>query len=1399
MEVFADENDRPNSIPLAPIVLPEEVKSTVHSIIDAARNQENQKEPGPWNKAHGHKKGKLFGKCTTTNELGFEIHKDEDDKVITCENVKTPCIPPIPIADSEIKFNKPFIYPPKFCAQSKAIKGWITPVTTEEKPDKNAIPQYNKCKLYARPNMEFSPEELKGYIVFKKKSINNAFTKEHDIYWGCGPDYNIRMYPHFAIFSKTENIVENNEIYVPSKMPGMVVAFNEIYNNDQKVELQFEEILASRIKRNETIIAATDMEETMCITSEKIQRRKSFFPLRKSLAPSTFKALSKMSVKCDSSEAGEQLSSKNSTEPSISIQASLTASKENITLPSHSKTEENSVVPPLTNYVRDQIVVRNKETTDNTTIHTQSQQCIDEVNIKATPPKTFEIFRDENATDLGKNTPSVNKTNVAPENDFQFKTPALPLSNSVLTSVPGTSNKIQFEIFEDVNLPNSKTNSISKTETNFFDPEETCSTHTFNIFLKAQSVSTPKSITKCQPQIQIGNILKEVTPTIPEQMEDKQFSTCTGTPVPSAATTITVTYSPPRQQLSTILETSEHGTTQGTHTTGATTKSTISSPEFDLEYHTQTATVNQQQPALEPVKESSCESSFVGSPRYYEQNVEKLMNSMKIVDVTDNVLKSQSEIFATPAAMRLENKSKSNGFNFSIFEDDVSNADVKKVGNFSRLEEKEDTETFKTVPPIHFQDDKTETITKVHITSQVKFQDDKTETVPKIFFQPMLSAQLPEEKTDTTSKILLNPPQPIQFPEDTTENISNYMLAPPKLSKFEDDMADAFKTKNGISDDYFAFFGQTPPKVSKQLVCKQLESGLLPQMRTAMNTQTPLSQECKRFCDNDTPDLQKLKPIALFEADPLKHTINKECNSKVDFSSKNLPDFSLIENSESNKQTSNTKEIFKKSKSVFRDSYIPDFSIIDDSQPVTKKSSECKTKSINKSFLPEFSYTEGQQQKQIKSVDISYIPETQPDISVIKLSQPIESRILKQSSPASNLQLPFHDDFSKINVDENKVADDIYWKQTAKDKAVSNSTHEGTSLKNILMDTFMKDFSEPHPIPQNFKEKAMIQSSKNTSLRFLNESVNKKTENRDSCVEKSKNSIVVKLSPSLCSETKLNFLHPEHRRVTSPQQEKTRSTDKENDKYFELNCETELFSTNISMIKNSTWLRNHDPGLVNSNKQMSQIQENSLNIKHAEISSTSFSRSTLKGPQNGKCGGVTALKLSSTEKPLCNNDFSIEISASELAAINANKLSTNTIQSIFIPASPEPNDDSCEMSIYYKKTPKTPKSEVHIWDDSDALKLSTNNHYVHAETDLNQTHQIIENMVIDPNVNPFNVDLINAFLEQHYVISYLESLPTCKLVGGVQRLKPHATIDVKGVNFEVLKLVGEGAYGAVFW
>lgn len=1371
----------------------------VRTIIDAARNQENQKEPGPWNKA-GRKKGKLFGKTKVTNDLGFDIHQDEEDEEE--EDVNKPCVPPIPIKENEIRFNKPFIYPNNFFSKSKPIKGWAIPVTTEEHPDKNTLPKYKKFKLYPRPNMEFQPEELKAYYILKKRGIENAFTKERDIYWGNGPNYNIRLYPHFAKQSKPQKLEPMDAPYIPDKVPGLKVAYDEIYNKEEKVERQFEEILALRIKWNKTIVATTDMEETMCTTSEKVARRKSFFPLRKSLAPAAFKASNRMSVMAEESEENEKsmanYPNKEITKPEQEIVKVTAVVKEvNANIKETQQIVKTVTIKETTVYEeRTSMVMSQQKQTEN-------KDQVENVTNEVTNKKPFEIFTDESVVEVKENkSPST----TAALDDFQFKTPALPIANS--TAVAGANNKLPFEIFTDENQAKNSPSAMPKPDFGcgtggFFDPEETCSTQTFNIFLKAQSVSTPKAITKAQPQRQFGNIIKEVVPspltTTTEQQDEVVNDENVNYIAAAAAANVQVpvaVYSPPRQQLSTILETSEHGTTQGTHTTGATTKSTISSPEFDIDSHAQTTTNPPTATPLETVKELSCESSRTISPT---QNVDKMMNSLKIQNVTDfNISKPQTDL-ATPGGVRLQKTGpgsgpRSGGLDFSIFEDTMDNKQ-QKVGNFSRLEEKEDTAAgavFKALPPIRFQDDKTETIPKMLLTAQqVRYQEDKTETISKMLFAPAAPIQFQEDKTETISKMLLGPPQPIKFPEDKTETISKFMLKPPEPKIFEDEEKsnEKQKTMKNIPepmthDDSFEFFGQTPPKGNKSIPNKQTDKGPLSNIRTAADTRTPLTFDSKRFCDKDTPDIQKAKnlskPIALFE-DELMPSNKPSGNIK---NNSFLPDFSIIQDSQP--VAAQNKEKPFKTKSVFRDSFMPDFSLIEDSQPPAKPQmpKENPHKTINESILPEFSLIENTQPKS---------KQTEPNDSIIISSQPVEPRILKQTSMKSSMQTSY----------QQKMNDNMHWKETPNPKSIANRTQEGTTLKNILMDSFMKDFSEikePPPVPKDIKEITMVQPSKNNStLRFLNESLSKPT-------EQSNTSRINNISST--KETKLSFLAPAPPppKDKSPNKEKKRSSGSnsggDDDKFFELNCETEMFGTNISMIKNSTWLPNHGPSSKgNAAKQLSQIQEQSLHIKPEEFSTNSSTLKSQPQPHTLSSESSRKSKLSFIDKSINHNDFSIEISASELAAIKQKQPKPQTDKNpIVIQESPDRDDDNnCEMSIYYKHTPKTPKPQVHIWDDADAFKTPSNNHYVHPEINLNETHQVIENICIDPNVNPFNVDLINAFIEQHDVIGYIENLPTCKLVGCIQRLKQHTTINIKGVNFEVLKLIGEGAYGAVFW
>lgn len=1402
VQVLKDENENPNITSkslIEPSSSNDREKSVVRSIIDAARDQENRKEPGPWNRANSHKKGKLFGSSKTSHELGFEIHEDGMDDDF--ETVKKPCIPPIPVADDELKFNKPFIYPEKFCAVSKPIKGWMIPVTTEEKPDTKTLSEYNKCKLYPRPNVEFQPEELKAYNVLKKRGINNEFTKERDVFWCSGPQYNVRFYPHFATKSKDQTPDSMDHFFMPEKIPGLKVAFEEIYKKEDQIERQFEEILASRIKRNETIMETADIEETMCLTSEVVQRRKSFFPMRKSMAPATFKTSSTVSVMPVHNENLEKPS------PEVSVSNAeigpagvnaiqVTYENKNDILPESNKEETIQTSAPATLPSLALKVASNNEEPRQTLVlkelETEWQSQVDDKKTvgKAISPIPFQIFQDDSAVEE-KCSP-----NVPDEAEFQFKTPAVPIASSA--TIAAVPRKLPFEIFEEENLHQNSVD-IGCGTGGFFDAEETCSTQTFNIFLKAQSVSTPKATLKAKPQRQFGTVLKEVTP--PESKSESVSIQCPPVAEQNCAAEIqnttpaapeTVPYSPVRERLSTILETSEHGTTQGTHSTGATTKSTISSPEIDAESQVQTpATVGShfRHTVLETVKEMSCEIP-----------VDKVMENPKNQNTDNNiskVLSSSAKVIETPLAMRLQNKSLTGGLEKSLFDLSIKKAE-NQVGNFSRLEEREDTAAslmFKLMPSIRFQDDKTETIPQIFVSSQqFKFQDDKTETIPKIVLEaPSKSYQNQEERTDNISKIFLDPPKSVKYPDDKTETISKFMFEAPQLPIFDDKVEPLHvEEEKGLGksvepNDSFEFFGQSPPKASKQLLIKQVERCSLSQVRTASDSRTPLMFDSKRFCGKDAR--VHTKPTVLFE-DELEQDLKNKCNVAIENNMKDSFISNFLFNKENQQQALLHIKAQGSSKSAFRDSFIPDFSLIEDSQPQAKQI-QCKSHlkaAANESIMPEFSFIKNTQPKSNESEqnstrnksllpDFSMVPETQSNESVIKSSQPITSRIfqpslLSKSTASKNCSLT---GMERSKTDSNRTA----------------SAQDDTALKNILMESFVRDFSEikePRAVPLDTSKISLVKQFKtNSSLKFLDESL-KQSRNIPTMSSGSVSHI------SAAKDAKPKCRAPQssvERKCSKEKQPQPHGSDV--DQFFELNCETAMFGTNISMIKNSTWLPNHGPSASSNNPfQAEQIHEKSLHIKCEDIS-TSDLRPPVSSAQSNSC-------IDAQQQHPTTNDLSIELSASELAAINANSLRRQADKTIVIPESPEQNDDdNNERSIYYKQTPKTPKAQLHIWDDSDALQTDHQNHYVHAETDLNNTHLIIENMAIDANVNPFNVDLINAFLEQHYVVSYLESLPTCKLVGCVPRLMQNVKIDINGTCFSVLKLVGEGAYGAVFW
>ncbi|XP_050743867.1 uncharacterized protein LOC108030943 isoform X2 [Drosophila biarmipes] len=273
VKVFSDENAGTKiPLPISEI----EVRSSLRSIIDAARGQENKKEPIAWNKANVkcHRHGQIFGRKTVPG-LGFDIHLDEQ------------VMPPI--TNYENRLEQSFKFPTNFVSKNKPQVPWVTPVTIEDEPNANGLPCYNKCLLYPRPNLEFSPEEYRAYVHLKPCNPEHSYVQRNDEWWGaCRVLRGIRCYPNFARSSKPQPCDELDNFWKPPSVPGLQVVFDKLYNDEKQQEYQTEELLAAKWlqNRNMTVHGDFDMEETVCLPGNKMPRRKSFFPSsRKSVIP----------------------------------------------------------------------------------------------------------------------------------------------------------------------------------------------------------------------------------------------------------------------------------------------------------------------------------------------------------------------------------------------------------------------------------------------------------------------------------------------------------------------------------------------------------------------------------------------------------------------------------------------------------------------------------------------------------------------------------------------------------------------------------------------------------------------------------------------------------------------------------------------------------------------------------------------------------------------------------------------------------------------------------------------------------------------------------------------------------------------------------------------------------
>lgn len=630
LEVFNDENSDVNMPPPPPPIVPgdteptTEGKTSLRSIIDSARQLENLKEPIAWSKPHKH--GKIFG-ATVAHDPAFSIHVDE----------KT--VPPI--KDYERNFDKPFKFPPNFKAKNLPQKPWVTPVTIEDEPNKNALPFYNKCMTYPRPNMEFSPEEYLAYRWFKHRNDQHPFVLRNNEWWGSGASYGVRRYPNFATEAKPQPVDEMDGYRKLDQVASLKTLMEKIYNDEEQKEYQLEEILAAkwREKRNQKH-GEVDMEETVLMPAEKMPRRKSFFP---SIQPG---------------------SSRKSVMPNMS----------NVMEEDEEKDEDGPETNPIKIYV-DPTPQPSTSISNPLTTTTSSAK----------------------GTVASSTSASAALTTV----DDKFVVPAPPMS-------------LKFEIHEDDVFSKP---ACGKSAHGGFEADETFNTQAFNIWIKSDAVSTPKAQQKQATGRQFGTLLKD---------------TATVSPLPplalapaSGEDTIEVANAQPvspmlRKQLSTILETSEHGTHGSSGGTNATTKSTLI-------------------PHTSPTDTETLQGSNSTSSSTRLQGV------------------------CTPGPTRLQRQ---------MVADLTVLGEEPPAGNFQRLELWEpNAPSVPLLKSLRFQEDKTETVPRPLMAC---YQEDKTETLPKM---PMALPDTSLHQRTMNASKLFQPSVPQLPPMQEDEDEINSLLA----------------------------------------------------------------------------------------------------------------------------------------------------------------------------------------------------------------------------------------------------------------------------------------------------------------------------------------------------------------------------------------------------------------------------------------------------------------------------------------------------------------------------------------------------------------------------------------------------------------------------------------------
>ncbi|XP_053657673.1 uncharacterized protein LOC128706755 [Anopheles marshallii] len=131
--------------------------------------------------------------------------------------------------------------------------------------------------------------------------------------------------------------------------------------------------------------------------------------------------------------------------------------------------------------------------------------------------------------------------------------------------------------------------------------------------------------------------------------------------------------------------------------------------------------------------------------------------------------------------------------------------------------------------------------------------------------------------------------------------------------------------------------------------------------------------------------------------------------------------------------------------------------------------------------------------------------------------------------------------------------------------------------------------------------------------------------------------------------------------------------------------------------------------------------------------------------------------------------------------------------------SPVDDGGDGDISIYILRPAITQDEER--WDDEDEpVEGQPNNVYQHKPIDMDATVQQINAHVLVDDIDPFEKQLLEAFLDSVDFMAYVAELPSCLMVNKVQPLKKDALVKMKqdDVAFLVQQKIGKGTFGTIF-